>query len=77
LKFSLKKILDKIDYQDDILIVFIILRQLKKFNKKEKQMVISHIQENCSDEKILDLVEKAKEFFDKNSRNNLPVDFIS
>lgn len=77
LKFSLKKILDKIDYQDDILIVFIILRQLKKFNKKEKQMVISHIQENCSDEKILDLIEKAKEFFDKNSRNNLPVDFIS
>lgn len=77
LRTSLKKILLKLDYQNDILIVYVILKQLQSFNKKEKQMIISHVLENCFDEGALNLVDKAKQFYEKNPKGDLPVDFIN
>lgn len=72
----LKKILSKLDYQDDILSVFIVLRQLREFGKSDKKVIISHILENISDEQIMKLIEDSKDFYEKNSRGELPIHFI-
>ncbi|KAM0679827.1 hypothetical protein GINT2_001999 [Glugoides intestinalis] len=76
LSASLVKILEHIDYQNDLLIVYIILRYLQPFSKKEKELVIKHIAENVIDEKIFLLLENAKVFYEKHSKGLLPVNYL-
>lgn len=73
---SLEKVLDKIGHQDDLLVVFIILRNLRPFSKRDREAFIRHVEENVSDEKVFDLLGKSKDFYRKNSRGALPVCFI-
>lgn len=75
-RVSLKKTIEKVDYQNDCLVVYIVLRSLRLFNKKDKEIVIKHITENVGDEKIFEIVEKTKEYYEKNPRGVLPVDYI-
>jgi len=73
---SIRKILDKIDYQNDFLFVFIVIWHLKPFSRKEKDKFFKHIEENVSEEKIFDLIKKSKSFYEKNTKETLPLDFI-
>lgn len=73
---SIRKILEKIDYQNDFLFVFIVIWHLKPFSRKEKDKFFKHIEENVSEEKIFDLIKKSKSFYEKNSKETLPLDFI-
>lgn len=76
LSVSLSKILERIDYQNDLLIVYIILRYLQPFSKKDKELIIKHIAENVIDEKIFLLLENARAFYEKHSKGLLPVKYL-
>lgn len=74
--YSLKSLLEKIDYQNDPLVIFIVLRSLRKFNRKDKELFIKHILENVVEEGLFRMVEEAKRFYERSSRGVLPVDIL-
>lgn len=74
---SLERILGKIDHQDDMLLAFIILRNLRPFPSKERETLIRHIEKNTSDERIFDLLGKSREFYRKSPKSVLPAHFIA
>lgn len=73
---SLKRVVDKIGHQEDLLIVFIILRNLRPFPKGDRETFIRHVEEKVSDEKVFDLLRRSKDFYKKSPRGTLPVHLI-
>lgn len=71
-----EQIIEKLEYQNDILIVFIVLRNIRLFKKDEKLMFFKDIEESVSDEKIYELLSYSRNFYEKNSEGILPVDCL-
>ncbi|KAI4292620.1 hypothetical protein PAPHI01_1894 [Pancytospora philotis] len=73
---GVKRVIASLPPIDDILMAFVIIRQLKGFTKEDMARVLRAIEESTQEESVLELVSNSRLLYSKHSRSTIPVDYI-
>ncbi|KAI5150882.1 hypothetical protein ENBRE01_1762 [Enteropsectra breve] len=74
--YKVKKIIDKLEYNNDIMIVYLVLKLIRDLSYENKTVFFRSMEENVCEDEILVMVDSSKEFYKKMNNGILPIEYL-